>query len=316
MLLAPESAVELPPFEVVGPRGAPTIAVLGGISANRHICANGADGRPGWWEAMAGRGRALDTTRYQLVGFDFVDGGRGVDGRPERIVSTHDQADALAAVLDSLGIERLHAIVGASYGGMVALAFAERYPNRIERLVVIGAAHEPHPMSTALRTVQRRVVELGIETGRVRETLSLARSLAMTTYRSAREFAERFDPAPATRSDNDAVFPVENYLKYHGERFAATWRAERFLALSLSGDLHRVDPAGIRTPAVFVAAEGDAIVPREQIATLAAGVSGPCQLVDLPSDNGHDAFLTEPEALGAILESALNSSAPVVSILS
>src|SRR5262245_61873083 len=120
MLLASDTAIDLPPFEIVGPHGAPTIAVLGGISANRHICSNGADGRPGWWEPMAGAGRALDTERYQLLGFDFLDGGRAEDGRPERIVSTHDQADALAAILDSLGIERLHAIVGSSYGGMVA----------------------------------------------------------------------------------------------------------------------------------------------------------------------------------------------------
>lgn len=316
MLVASESAVELPPFEVVGPQGAPTIAVMGGISANRHICANGADGRPGWWEAMAGRGRALDTTRYQLVGFDFLDGGRGADGRPERTVTTHDQADALAAILDSLGIERLHAVVGASYGGMVALAFAERYPNRVERLVVIGAAHRTHPMSTALRSIQRRIVELGLETGRARDALSLARSLAMTTYRSAREFGERFDTRPATRSANDATFPVENYLKYHGERFAATWRPERFLALSLSGDLHRVEPTNIHAPSVLVAPEGDTIVPRELIAELAAGVSGPCELVDLSTNNGHDAFLTEPEALGAIVASALQSSAPIVSNLS
>src|ERR1044072_3082780 len=123
MLVATDNAIELPPFEVVGPRNAPTIVVLGGISANRHICANGADSRPGWWEAIAGRGRPLDTARYQLVGVDFLDGG---GGRAERVVTTHDQADAIAAVLDVLGVEHLHAIVGASYGGMVALAFAER----------------------------------------------------------------------------------------------------------------------------------------------------------------------------------------------
>jgi homoserine O-acetyltransferase len=307
MLVASESTIELPPFEIAGVRGAPAIAVLGGISANRHICANGADGRPGWWEAMAGRGRALDTTRYQLVGFDFLDGGRRDDGRPERIVTTHDQADALAAVLDSLGIDRLHAIVGASYGGMVALAFAERYPQRVERLIVIGAAHEAHPMSTALRSIQRRTVELGLETGRVRESLTLARALAMTTYRSAREFAARFDSRPVSRTDNDAEFEVESYLTHHGARFAASWRAERFLALSLSGDLHRVDPGNITTPGVFVAAEGDAIVPREQIAALAAGVRGPSTLLDLPSDNGHDAFLTEPDTLGAIVAAALQA---------
>lgn len=308
MLVASEIAAELPPFEVVGPRGAPTIAVLGGISANRHVCSNGADSRPGWWEVMAGRGRALDSTRYQLVGVDFLDGGRASDGRPERIVTTHDQADALAAVLDSLDIDRVHAIVGASYGGMVALAFAERYPDRLGRLIVIGAAHEAHPMSTALRSIQRQVVELGLETGRAREALSLARSLAMTTYRSAREFAERFDSAPVAHTERSAEFPVESYLKHQGERFASTWRPERFLALSLSGDLHRVTPSAIQTPTTLVAAEGDSIVPREQIAELARRIAGPCRLVDLPSDNGHDAFLTEPAALGGILEDALNAS--------
>jgi homoserine O-acetyltransferase len=316
MLLASDTAIELPPFEVVGPQGAPTIVVLGGISANRHICSNGADGRPGWWESMAGRGRALDTTRYQLVGIDFLDGGRRADGRPERVVTTHDQAEAIAAVLDSLGVDRLHAIVGSSYGGMVALAFAERYPDRLERLVVIGAAHQAHPMTTALRSIQRRIVELGLDTGRARDSLALARSLAMTTYRSPREFADRFPSEPVSISDNDAKFPVESYLKHHGERFASTWRPERFLALSLSGDLHRVEPANIRTPVVFVAAEGDAIVPREQISALAAGVSGPSRLVDLPSDNGHDAFLTEPEALRFILDSALSTTESFASILS
>jgi homoserine O-acetyltransferase len=308
MPFASETLIEVPPYEVSGPRGAPTIVVLGGISANRHVCGNGVDPTPGWWEAVAGRGRALDTTRFQIVGCDFIGGGRGSDGRPERIVSTHDQADSIAAVLDEIGIDRVHAVVGASYGGMVALAFAERYPDRLNRLVVIGAGHKPHPMTTALRVVQRRIVELGLETGRERDALALARSLAMTTYRTAAEFGERFDVAPLDISENDAVFPVESYIREHGERFASRWRPERFLALSLSGDLHSVDPAAIRTPCVLVATENDAIAPRAQIDELASELAAPCRVVDLPSLNGHDAFLTEPDALTPILRNALNAS--------
>ena len=290
-----------------GPPGAPVVAVLGGISATRDARA--------WWPAIVGDGLAIDTREFRVLGFDWLDGGERADGKPARIVTTHDQADALAAVLDSLTVDRVHAIVGASYGGMVALAFAERYPDRLERLVVIGAAHEAHPMSTALRSIQRRVVELGLETGRARDALSLARSLAMTTYRSAREFAERFDSEPSSRTDRGVEFPVESYLKHHGDRFASTWRPERFLALSLSGDLHRVAPSAIKAPATLVAAEGDSIVPRDQVVELARGVSGPCRLVDLPSDNGHDAFLTEPAALTAILADALNASVPSPSSL-
>jgi homoserine O-acetyltransferase len=303
-----ETLVETPPYEIIGRAGAPVIVALGGISANRHVCANGIDGRPGWWESVAGWGRPLDTARYQLLSFDYLDGGCGADGRPERIVTTHDQADALAAILDEAGVGRMHAIVGASYGGMVGLAFAERYPHRVESLVVISAPHRPHPMSTALRAVQRRVVEMGIDNGCVSDALSLARALAMTTYRGAAEFADRFDTRPTSRTSNDAVFPVEEYLLHHGERFAATWRAERFLALSLSGDLHDVDPERIHTPAVLVAAQGDAIVPREQMEQLGRALGGAHRLVDLSTSTGHDAFLTEPDALGRILSSAFNVS--------
>jgi homoserine O-acetyltransferase len=130
----------------------------------------------------------------------------------------------------------------------------------------------------------------------------------MTTYRSAGEFAERFSNEPTALTENDATFPVESYLRHQGETFAARWRAERFLALSLSGDLHSVTPRSISTPTLLVAAEGDAIVPRAQLEELAREIGGPCRLVDLPSRNGHDAFLTESAALGAILRDELSTS--------
>ena len=303
MSVASEIAVELPPFEDAGPRGAPTIVALGGISAGRHVCANDMDASPGWWESVAGPERPLDTTRWRLISFDYIDGGRGEAGRPARPVTTHDQADALAVVLDEAGVERAHAVIGASYGGMVALAFAERYPERVERLVVIGAAHKPHPMTTALRVIQRRVVELGIDTGHAVDALAIARGLAMTTYRTADEFSQRFDGRPFA-----ALRMTEGYLRHQGEKFAQRFAPERFLALSLSADLHEIDPERIRTPTFFVVAEGDTVVPREQVEQLAARLGAPNRIVDLPSITGHDAFLTEPHTLGPILIDALNSS--------
>jgi len=283
------------------------IVVLGGISATRHVTANHADPRPGWWNDIVGDGGTIDTTTHRVLGVDFLDGGRARDGRPARTVTTHDQAAAVAAALDAIGVAQAAAFVGASYGGMVALAFAETYPHRVERVVAISAPHEPHPMSTALRALQRRVVELGLATGHSREAMSIARGIAMTTYRSGREFAGRFDTEPVERGSGWAAFPVERYLRAHGERFAERWAAERFLALSLSADLHRVEPAAISTPTTLISAEGDTIVPREQLETLAQRLAGPARLVDLPSIRGHDAFLTEPATLGPILERALST---------
>lgn len=295
----------LPRFEATGPDHAPLVVVLGGISATAHVTASPLDPTPGWWSDIVGPGKGIDTTRYRVLGVDFLDGGRAADGRPARTVTTHDQADAVARVLDALGVARAQAFVGASYGGMVGLAFAERYPDRLGRLVAISAPHEAHPMTTALRALQRNIVKLGLESGRARESLALARGLAMTTYRSAREFGERFATTPIAHTPRDATFDVERYLAHHGERFAERWPAERFIALSLSGDLHRVDPARIRVPTVVVAAEGDAIVPEQQLEQLAASIAAPTRFIRLPSTRGHDAFLTEPAVLGGILAVAV-----------
>ena len=320
----------VPPYEISGPPEAPVIVVLGGISATRHATATAADPSPGWWEGVVGAGRAIDTARYRVLGIDYLDGGRRPDGRPRHSITTGDQADALGNVLDALAIDRVHAVVGASYGGMVGLSFAARYGDRLDRLIAVCAPHESHPMSTALRTIQRRMVQLGLETGQVTAALSIARGLAMTTYRSAREFGMRFTAGavshwPADDRDPDFAaavcahgtagsgeeaeeprFEPGRYLAHCGDRFAAAFPPERFLALSLSSDLHRVNPEDIHVPSLIVAADEDALVPIEQLEALAARLSGPSRLVRLRSNCGHDAFLTEPARISRLLAIALS----------
>ena len=286
----------LPKYTLVGRTGAPIVVVLGGISATRHVVFGETPGESGWWSKIAGEGRAIDLDRFRVLGLDFLDGGRDSTGRPRRTVTTHDQAVWLHRILRSLGDDRVYAIIGSSYGGMVALAFAERFAAALGRLVVISAPHESHPMSTALRTLQRRVVELGLDTGRVCDAMSIARGIAMTTYRSAGEFADRFGADPLL---------VDAYLRDRGSRFAATMRPERFLALSQSSDVHRVDPSRITTPTTVVAAEGDTIVPREQLVALANRLSGARNLIDLETRVGHDAFLVETAKVSSILSAAL-----------
>lgn len=297
----------LPQYEIHGPPGAPVLVALGGISASRHVAANADDPAPGWWEPVLGPAGSCDARRHRVLGIDFADGGTGPDGLPLGVVTTGDQADALAAILDELGVDAIAVLAGASYGGMVALAFAERYPARVHRLAVLCAAHESDPMTTALRSVQRQAVMLGLSSGNARAGLSLARQLAMTTYRSRREFGERFPAAPSIAHDGTPRFAVEDYLRHHGDRFAASWRPARFLALSLSADLHRVDPARITTPTLLVAAEDDAVVPPTQVDALAAALAGPVRVAELCARTGHDAFLTEPAQVGCLLDTALHA---------
>jgi homoserine O-acetyltransferase len=284
-------------IEVHGDPGLPAVIALGGISATRHLAAHGADARRGWWDPFVGAGRALDTTRYSVIGVDYIGGAGGP-------VTTEDQARALSTALDRLGIRSVHAIVGSSYGGMVALAFAALHPERLGRLVLISAAHQTHPMATALRSIQRQVVRLGLAQGRAGEGLRLARALAMTTYRTAEEFAARFDPAPEW-TPSGPRFPVEDYLDAVAERFAAAVSPQRFLALSESIDLHRVDPIAVRAPATIVGVDSDALVPLWQLRELRNRLGGPARLHEFGSRYGHDAFLKEVDTVSRIVAEAL-----------
>lgn len=290
--------------ELVGPTGAPVLLALGGISAHRHVVSHADDPTPGWWEGLGGAGRPLDLATRRLLGVDFRDGGRAADGRPAEVVTTRAQAQSIVTLLDDLGIERLYAVIGASYGGMVALALAQEWPKRVGRLVVISAAHETTPMATALRVAQRRIVELGLETGRAGDCMALARGIAMTTYRTARELDERFSIEP-TVSERDAEFEVERYLRHAGGRFAARMTPERFLALSLSADLHRVTPEHIPVRTTVIAARGDTLVPASRTRELARRLPRLDAHVTLRTRFGHDAFLAEPARIGRLLTTAL-----------
>ena len=293
-------------YELTGPPHAPVVLALGGISASSHVLSTADDPTPGWWEGLGGAGHALDTMTRRVLGVEFLDGGCDERGAPARVVTTHEQAAAIVELLDALEIERLDAAVGASYGGMVALALAERWPQRVRRLVVISAAHEAYPMSTALRALQRATVELGLRTGEPREGMVIARGLAMTTYRSAREFAERFPPPTHAQADTEAGFDVERYLRHAGERFADRMTPARFLALSLSGDLHRVIPEQVALPTTLIAAQGDTLVPPAQMRELADRLPRLLAFHTLRSRRGHDAFLTETGRLSRLLSTILD----------
>lgn len=293
-------------FEAVGPDRAPTV-VLGGISAGRHLAPTSAFPEAGWWPGVVGEGDALDPARRLLIGMDFLGGACG--DQVLRPVTTHDQARALAAVLDHLGIAST-SLVGASYGGMVALAFAELFPERVSRFVILGAAHRTHPMATAVRTAQRAAATLGAETGQPARGLALARALAMTTYRSIDEFEARFSPfalTTGTPGETPSRFPVEDYLDARGAAFARVFDTSRFLALSESIDLHSTRPGSLPDNALLVSFDTDVIVPSWLVDELAERQGrSPVRHATVPSLFGHDAFLKETGEVARQVTSALH----------
>jgi homoserine O-acetyltransferase/O-succinyltransferase len=295
-------------WRLVGDPAAPVVAALGGISAGKAVTDYGVE--KGWWRDIIGPGRALDSNRYRILGIDFLGGSGGSTGPQSGqndfpSVASQDQAEVLRRVIEHLKLAPLAAIVGASYGGMVALAFAERWPQLVKHIVVISAAHRSHPMATAWRSVQRAVVRYAAQSGEGAEGLRLARALAMATYRSPAEFEQRF-AGPAERVDGRFQFPVESYLLARGDAYAAAYIPEAFVCLSESIDLHRVEAANIRVPTSLVAVVEDQLVPLADMRALKQSLAGPAELLELSSLYGHDAFLKETQALRQVFTRALS----------
>ena len=280
-------------YSDIGPVDTPCVVVQGGITSDRHVATTGA--LRGWWPEVVSADGAIDPTRTRVVCTEppcFSD--------PEERLSTAGHARAIAALLDRLQIERVERWVGASYGGMVGMVFAVEAPARLRHLVAISAPDRPHPIATAARSLQRRIVELGVLNGCADDALAIARGLAMTTYRTEEEFEERFTGEP----DRHGRFPVESYLDAHGRAIVGRLGAQQYLDLSTALDRHEIEPGELRTPTTLVAVPNDRLVPWSQLARLADAIAGPCRLERLESTYGHDAFLKETTKVNRILREA------------
>ncbi len=286
-------------WQRLGNPDAPTVVVQGGISADRNAGA-ATDTGPGWWQVQIGADRALDPERLQVVSIDWL----GADGTLDAPIDTADQADAISATLDRLRIARIAAFVGCSYGALVGLQFAVRHPARLQKLVAISGAHRPHPYASALRALQRKVVALGQLQCADELGLSIARQLAMLTYRTPEEFAQRFT-GDTVIDGAHARCAAEDYLEVCGARYAERWSSTAFLRLSESIDLHRIDPAQITVPTTLVAVHGDRLAPPEDAYAFAELTAAPMRVRVLRSLYGHDAFLKESETFDAILREEL-----------
>lgn len=275
----------------VGQLDGPQIIALGGISAGRDV-----SGPQGWWRETIVTHGAVDLDQFGLIGIDFA---------PlcnERVrLAPSDQARLIIHALDRLRITRLHAFVGASYGGLVGLALAALAPQRLERLCVISAAHRQSAQALAWRGVQRRIVEFGARHGDAETGLALARQLAMITYRTPQEFEERFGAGVDAHGEGE----VDRYLGSRGEAYSASSAPRRWLTLSESIDRALVDPATIAVPTTLAACTDDQLVPAGVIEELAQRLPNLRALHTFGSLFGHDAFLKEPAQIARIIKTCL-----------
>ncbi len=289
-----------------------------------HALTGSADAAGDWWEPLIGPGRALDTDRIGVICANLLGGRYGTTGpisldpstgRPYGAtfpaVSTRDQARAQWRLLDELGVGRLDLVLGGSLGGMVALEVALARPEAVREVMPIAAPAATGPMAIAWNHIQVELIErLGLD------GLSLARQLAMTTYRSESDFEERFGRA----MEDDGRPSIVSYLDHQGRKLIDRFDAATYRVLAGAMDRHDIgaDRGGIEAAFGVLAGAGVTVTgigieddilygPRQIRALVDAGVRAgtKARYREIRSTKGHDAFLVEWDQLSALLREAL-----------
>ncbi|MDO8484916.1 MAG: homoserine O-acetyltransferase [Candidatus Limnocylindrales bacterium] len=299
------------------PGEAPQVLVI-------HALTGSADAAGDWWEPLIGEGRALDTRRIGVLCANLLGGRYGTTGptslhprtgRPYGAafpsVSVVDQAEAQWRLLDALGIEELALATGGSLGGMVALEVALARPEGIRHVAPIAAPAAIGPMAIAWNHLQVQLIEhLGLG------GLSLARQLAMTTYRSETDFAERFGGS----LEPDGRPSIVSYLDHQGDKLVDRFDPATYRVLvgamdghdigrgrgGLEGAVRRLAQGGVALTGIGI--EDDILYGPRQVRALveAAAVAGvPATYREIASTKGHDAFLVEWDQLTDLLREAL-----------
>ena len=310
--------------------GGNVLLLFTGLSPSAHAAASPTDPTPGWWEEMVGPGKPLDTHHFYVVCVNSLGSCFGSTGpasinpdtgKPYALtfptLTVEDIAAAARDALSVLGVRHVRVAMGASLGGMSALAYALMFPGEVEVLVSISSATHSEPFAIAIRSLQRELIraDRAWKGGNYqsadgpREGMRLARQLGMISYRSAREWMERFGRERAGDSATQpfaAEFEVESYLESRARTFVGGFDANSYLYLSRAMDLFDVAEHGGTVEKAFsrlqlkkvqvVGVETDILFPLHQQQALTdalrhAGVE--TRYVPLPSKQGHDSFLVD-----------------------
>lgn len=296
-------------------------------------------GKPGWWERTVGPGLPIDTNRFYVICPNVLGSCMGTsgpsslhpDGQPWAmrfpVITIRDMVRAHIALLDALGVERLHAVVGGSMGGMQALSLAAHWPERAERVMAIAATGEMPAQNIAFQEVGRQAIMADpawqggayYGTGKAPDAgLSVARMAAHITYLSeatlSEKFGRRLQDREAKTFGFDADFQVESYLRYQGSSFTERFDANSYLYITRAmsyfdlSEEHggRLADAFARAQARFclVSFDTDWLYPTAESRKLAHALNAagaPVSFVELAAPFGHDSFLLDVPALDTVI---------------
>jgi homoserine O-acetyltransferase/O-succinyltransferase len=288
--------------------------------------------KPGWWDIIIGPGKALDTDKFFIICSNVLGGCKGTTG-PSSInpktgkpygldfpfITIKDMVDVQKRLLEHLGIRKLFAVVGGSFGGMQVLQWCLSYPDTVRLAVPIATSAYSSPQQIAFNEVGRRAITSdpnwaggdyygGAQPAR---GLSLARMIGHITYLSDESMHQKFGRRLQDKTEYgfdlaSLDFQVESYLRYHGEAFVKRFDANSYLYitkaidyfdLTRKGDLSLAEAfKGVGAKFLVISISSDWLYPPYQCKEIVEALSAndiDVRHCEIKSNYGHDAFLLE-----------------------
>ena len=334
------------------------VLVCHALNASHHVAGTyaGQDKSEGWWDNLIGPGKPLDTRRFFVIGVNNLGSCFGSTGpmqpNPDPakggqpwgadfpVVTVEDWVDAQARLLDVLGITRLAAVLGGSLGGMQALSWTLRHPDRVGECIAVATAPNLSAQNIAFNEVARRAIitDPDFHGGHFyahgvlpKRGLRVARMIGHITYQSDDSMEEKFGrslrragadgrAAELGYSTQDIEFQIESYLRYQGDKFSEYFDANTYLLITRALDYF--DPAlafGGDLSAAFAVARGKRFLivsfttdwrfsPARSREIVKALVDNRIDVsyAEIAAPHGHDAFLLEDPRYHGVLRATFD----------
>jgi homoserine O-acetyltransferase/O-succinyltransferase len=274
-----ESGVELGPLRVayetygtLSPERDNAVLVQHALSGDAHAAGVDANGRLGWWDAMIGPGKGIDTDKFFVICSNCLGGCKGTTGPPSinpvsgkpygrsfPLITMGDMVNVQAMLVRHLGIERLHNVIGGSMGGMQALEWAVRFPDAVKSAVVIAATARLSPQGIAFNWVGRNAIycdpsrtdteeRQGHVFQKMGKGLAVARMIGHITYLSEETMEAKFGRKLKLKDidgysyslgedgTESGEFAVESYLEHQGSSFMRRFDEDSYVIITKAID--------------------------------------------------------------------------------
>ena len=288
-------------------------------------------GKPGWWDPVIGPDKVFDTNKYFVICPNILGSCYGTTGpvsinqesdKPFQTdfpsVTVRDIVNLQKVLVDYLGVNKIKAVAGGSLGGMQALEWGIMYPNVVESIIPIGTSAKHSAWAIGLGEAERLAIkndpawQNGFYNKQPRKGLSLARQIAIISYRSFASFEEKFGREKVNDSES---FQVMNYLDYQGQKLVDRFDANTYLLLADTMDRHDIGLnrdkvenvlGEIKPKTLAIGISSDILYPTVEQKFLVDHIPN-AKYAEIKSHHGHDAFLIEFDQLNKIIGEFLRS---------